>query len=290
MATSPPLIDVAGLSFSYPGAERRAVDGLTFEVGAGEIFGFLGPNGAGKSTTQKILIGLLRGFEGHASLLGRELTEWGSDFYEHVGVAFEFPNHYLKLTGRENLDYFRALYSGTTRSPLELLERVDLADDADTAVGQYSKGMKHRLSVARALLNEPQLLFLDEPTSGLDPVSARNIKELVREERDRGKTVFLTTHDMVVADQLCDRVALIVDSEIALIEAPRELKLRHGEERLRLELGSDDGVEVREFPLAELGRNAEFLELIRSRDVQTMHTLEATLEDVFIKVTGRSLQ
>jgi fluoroquinolone transport system ATP-binding protein len=285
-----PLIDVAELSFTYSGAERPAVESLDFEVGPGEIFGFLGPNGAGKSTTQKILIGLLRGFEGRVSVLGRELTDWGSDLYEKVGVAFEFPNHYSKLTGHENLEYFRRLYRGVTRPPLELLERVGLRDDADTPVGQYSKGMKHRLSVARALINEPELLFLDEPTSGLDPVSARNIKDLVREERDLGRTIFLTTHDMAVADQLCDRVALIVDSRIALVETPRALKLRHGAPRVRLELGSDVGTETREFPLAGLGANSAFLELLRTREIQTMHTLEATLEDVFIQVTGRSLR
>ena len=290
MPMSSPVIEVADLSFSYPGTPGRAVDSLTFEVGRGEIFGFLGPNGAGKSTTQKILIGLLRGFEGRASVLGRELTAWGSDFYEQVGVAFEFPNHYLKLTARENLEYFRALYRGATRPAVELLEMVGLEADADTPVGQYSKGMKHRLSVARSLLNEPELLFLDEPTSGLDPVSARSIKELVRTERDRGRTVFLTTHDMVVADQLCDRVALIVDSRIVLIDAPRELKLRYGEPRVRLEVGSDDGTETHEFPLASLGDNVSFLELLRTREVQTLHTLEATLEDVFIQITGRSLQ
>ena len=290
MGETSAMIDVRDLSFSYPGTDRRAVDGLRFEVGRGEVFGLLGPNGAGKSTTQKILIGLLRGFGGEAHVLGKALSTWGPEFYEQVGVAFEFPNHYLKLTGLENLRYFRALYRGATKAPEELLERVGLEDAGDTPVGRYSKGMKHRLSVARSLINEPDLLFLDEPTSGLDPVSARNIKDLVREESDRGKTVFLTTHDMTVADQLCDRVALMVDSRIALIDSPRELKLRFGEPKVRVEIDGDDGGrEAHVFALAELAEDAAFQQLLRSRRIQTMHSLEATLEEVFIRVTGHDL-
>ena len=284
------MIEVTDLSFGYPKADRRAIDGLSFTIGRGEILGFLGPNGAGKSTTQKILIGLLRDFDGSVSVLGKALADWGSDFYEHVGVAFEFPNHYRKLTGLENLSYFRALYSDRTRSPRELLEQVGLADDGDMPVAQYSKGMKNRLSVARALLNDPELLFLDEPTGGLDPVSGRGIKDLLREQKRQGKTVFLTTHDMAVADQVCDRVAFIVDGKISLIDAPRELKLRYGEHRARVEYRVEDRTEHQEFPVAGLGENDAFLSLLRSSEVQTIHTLEATLEDIFIRVTGKSLQ
>lgn len=283
------MIEVDELRFTYPGAERAAVDGLRFEVDRGEVFGFLGPNGAGKSTTQKILIGLLREYEGTVSVLGRRLSEWGSDFYEHIGVAFEFPNHYLKLTGRENLTYFRALYAEGTRRPEELLDQVDLADAAEVPVSQYSKGMKCRLSIARALLNDPELLFLDEPTTGLDPVSARRIKTLIREKREAGKTVFLTTHDMTAAHELCDRVAFIVDGRIALVDAPRSLELQHGERRVRVEYLKNGRTETREFALDGLGGETEFLELIRNADLQRIHTLEATLEDVFIGVTGRRL-
>jgi fluoroquinolone transport system ATP-binding protein len=286
------MIRVEGLTFRYPTADSNALAGLDFEVASGEIFGFLGPNGAGKSTTQKILIGLLRGFAGSVSLLGRPLEAWGPDLYEHIGVAFELPNHYLKLSGRENLEYFRALYSDGTVSPDALLERVGLAADAATPVGRYSKGMKTRLGIARALLNDPDLLFLDEPTTGLDPVGAQQIKQLLGELRQRGKTLFLTTHDMAVADQLCDRVAFLVDGTIRVLDAPRTLRLRHGSRRVRVESGASDGEgsEAVEFPLEGLGENREFLELLRGRDVQTIHTLEASLEHVFIELTGRRLQ
>ena len=284
------MIQVRDLRYTYLKADRPAVEDLRFEVEEGEIFGLLGPNGAGKSTTQKILIGLLRGYEGDVSVLGKPLAEWGSDYYEHLGVAFEFPNHYLKLTGFENLAYFRSLYRGRTLSPGELLERVGLADDGAMLVSQYSKGMKNRLSVARSLLNDPELLFLDEPTAGLDPVGGREIKELIREQRQAGKTVFLTTHDMVVADDLCDRVAFVVDGKLELIDTPRELELRYGDRRVRVEYGAGESAAHREFPLDGLGDNVEFLDLLRTNEVQTIHTLEAKLEEIFIQVTGRSLR
>jgi fluoroquinolone transport system ATP-binding protein len=279
------MIHVEDLEFTYPGAASPAVRNVGFRIERGEIFGFLGPSGAGKSTTQKILIGLLRGYRGRISVMGRELSDWGADLYERVGVAFEFPNHYLKLTARENLDYFGSLYAGGKADPLATLERVGLADAADRRVAEFSKGMRGRMSVARALLHRPELLFLDEPTSGLDPVSSRRVREVIREERERGATVFLTTHDMHVADELCDRVAFIVDGEIRLIDAPRALRLRHGRRSVRVEAGS----ERLEFPLDGLADDPDFLAALRRPDLQTIHTQETTLEDIFVQVTGRVL-
>ena len=168
-------------------------------------------------------------------MLGRDLAAWGGDYYEEIGVSFELPNHYLRLTGLENLGYFRALYRGETRRPEALLEMVGLAGDGRRLVAEYSKGMKTRLGVARALLNDPQLIFLDEPTVGLDPASGRGVRRLVRELKQAGRTVFLTTHDMTVADELCDRVAFIVDGEIRLVDSPRDLKLAHGARTVAVE-------------------------------------------------------
>jgi fluoroquinolone transport system ATP-binding protein len=258
-------------------------------VPAGEIFGFLGPSGAGKSTTQRILVGLLRGYQGSVTVLGHDLRQSGPNFCERIGVGFEAPTLYLKLTARENLDAFRALYSGATDDPAELLEQVGLGHDADLRVSAYSKGMKVRLGFARALLPRPDVLFLDEPTAGLDPVNARTVKDLIRARRAAGATVFLTTHDMSVADELCDRVAFIVDGAIRCIESPRSLKLRYGKRRVRAEVTSDGEVERFEFELDGLGQNADFLRLIRDRKVETLHTLETTLEQVFIELTGRAL-
>ena len=283
------VIEVSELSYTYQGTKRTAIGALGFGIGRGEIFGLLGPNGAGKSTTQKTLIGLLRDYQGDVRVLGKNLPDWGSGYYERIGVAFEFPNHYLKLTGQENLAYFRSLYEGSTQLPSDLLRRVDLTAAAAQPVSQYSKGMKRRLSVARALLNNPELLFLDEPTGGLDPVGGRRIKELIREQSDLGRTVFLTTHDMAVADELCDRVAFIVDGAIKAIDSPRQLKLRYGEPQVRVEFADGERTVSQVFPLEDLAYNPSFLELLRKSEIQTIHSLEATLEDVFIQITGRNL-
>jgi fluoroquinolone transport system ATP-binding protein len=284
------MIAVSNLTYSYPRASAPALRGLEFTIERGEIFGFLGPSGAGKSTTQKILIGLLRGYQGRAYIMDREVAAWGGDYYERVGVAFELPNHFLKLTARENLRYFAALYRGATRRPEDLLEQVGLLGDADTPVGQFSKGMRVRLNLARALIHSPDLLFLDEPTSGLDPVNSRKVIDLVRAEQAAGRTIFLTTHNMLIADQLCDRVAFIADGQLAAIDTPRALKLSYGEPTVRVEYAGLHGTEQREFPLAGLGECAPFNELLRSQAVQTIHSQEASLEQIFITVTGRSLQ
>ena len=283
-------IEVSQLTYTYPKTTSPAIQEMNFAVERGELFGFLGPSGAGKSTTQKILIGLLKSYTGVVSVFGQDLTNWQADYYERIGVSFEFPNHFLKLTALENLTYFSKLYRAKTESPQTLLELVGLADDGQMPVAQFSKGMKNRLSVARSLLHHPELLFLDEPTAGLDPVNARRIKELIKAQKQAGQTVFLTTHDMTVADELCDRVAFIVDGQIKLVDRPRELKLRYGQARVRVEYQRLNGTESREFPLAGLGDNADFFKLLRTHPAQTLHSLEATLEDVFIQVTGRELQ
>lgn len=283
------MIQVKNLSYTYTRASEPAVTGLNFTVENGEIFGFLGPSGAGKSTTQKILIGLLKNYPGSVSILGKSLLDWNSDYYEHIGVSFEFPNHYLKLTALENLTYFGSLYKSKKHSPQDLLDLVGLNNDGKMLVSQYSKGMKTRLGVARSLLHNPDLLFMDEPTAGLDPVSSRRIRDLIRKQKEDGKTIFLTTHDMVTADELCDRVAFIVDGEIKLIGTPRDLKLQHGEPNVRVEYDDSRKTQREDFPLKDLGNNAGFLNLLKKHTIQTIHTLEATLEDVFIQATGRSL-
>jgi fluoroquinolone transport system ATP-binding protein len=284
------MINVSNLTFTYTGTNKPAIKDISFAVQPGEIFGFLGPSGAGKSTTQKILFRLLQDFQGSVSVFDCDLREWGYEYFEQVGVSFELPNHYTKLTARENLRYFGALYQGTVAKPEALLDMVGLLDDADMLVSQYSKGMKNRLSVARSLVNNPKLLFLDEPTAGLDPVNARKIKDLIKAQKDAGKTVFLTTHDMHIADELCDRVAFIVDGRLSLTDSPRELKLRYGKADVRVEFGLNGKYEQRDFALAGLADNAEFLKLLREGSVRTLHTQEATLENIFIQMTGRSLE
>jgi fluoroquinolone transport system ATP-binding protein len=203
-------------------------------------------------------------------------------------VAFELPTHFRKLTALENLAYFRALYRRSTLTPQAALELVGLEEAGAQRVEQFSKGMLNRLSVARALLHQPELLFLDEPTSGLDPVSARAIKQLIAAQRTAGATIVLTTHNMALAEELCDRVAFLVDGRIALIDTPRALKLRYGVPSVAVEYVSQSGITQAAFPLAGLGENADFLELLRG-GVQTIHSQEASLEQIFITVTGRRL-
>ena len=283
------MINVSNLTFTYTGTDNPAVKDLNFAIEPGEIFGFLGPSGAGKSTTQKILFRLLQGFDGSVQVFDRDLNDWGYEYFEQVGVSFELPNHYTKLTALENLRYFGALYQGSVAAPEELLEKVGLDEDGDMPVAQYSKGMKNRLSVARSLMNNPNLLFMDEPTAGLDPLNARKIKDLIKAQKDAGKTVFLTTHDMNIADELCDRVAFIVDGEISLIDSPAELKLRYGKKDVRVEFGSNGNNQQQDFALEGLAENAEFLNMLRGGNVRTLHTQEATLENIFIQETGRRL-
>ena len=284
------VINVRGLTFTYPRSPQPAVRGMDFSVERGEIFGFLGPSGAGKSTTQKLLIGLLRGHGGEATVWSKDPLAWGPDYYQRIGVSFELPNHYQKLTGLENLRFFASLYDGETSDPIALLDAVGLADDANTRVGKYSKGMQMRLTFVRALLNHPELLFLDEPTSGMDPVNARKVKNMILDLKARGRTVFLTTHDMATADELCDRVAFVVDGRIVALNTPAELKIARSERLVRVEYrGEGGGLMAADFPLDALADDPSFHSLIRAHHVETIHSKEASLDDVFVETTGRQL-
>jgi fluoroquinolone transport system ATP-binding protein len=285
----PPIIDTHAFRFVYDGAVRAAVDDLTFDVRPGEIFGFLGPSGAGKSTTQNVLIGLLDGYQGTVRVFDRDIRDWRQDYYRKIGVAFEAPNHYLKLTARENLQLFASIHGGPTERPEALLEWVGLSGDADKRIAEFSKGMRGRLTLARALLHRPQLLFLDEPTAGLDPLTARRIRDVIRQARERGATIFLTTHDMLTAGELCDRIAFLVDGRIAALDTPKTLRKAYGRRSVRIERIRDGRREEREFELDRIATDETFLKWIRGGGIESMHTLETTLEDVFVQVTGRAL-
>ena len=285
------MIEVSSLAFTYPGGSIPAVDDLTFHIAPGEVFGFLGPSGAGKSTTLSILIGLLRGWTGDVRVAGRELGKWGPDYYRRIGVSFEYPNHYLKLTARENLEYFRSLHDGKAETVDDALAMVSLDGHADQPVLEFSKGMKMRLNLARSLLHRPDIWFLDEPTTGLDPVNAVRIRELIRARQRSGTTTLVATHDMNTAEAVCDRLAFIVDGKIAAIDAPAAFRRRHGKRVVEVRWEGDDGLEATEqFPLEGLSTNARFLELLPSPGLLSIHSQEATLEDVFVQVTGKALR
>ena len=282
------MIEISDMSFSY--TKTPFIEDMRFSVDKGEIFGFLGPSGAGKSTLQKILIGLLTGYRGSVKVFGKEVNRHGRDFYERIGIDFEVPTLYEKLTARQNLAFFSSLYNGKTRDVSELLESVDLLCDADKKVSDYSKGMKSRLGFLRSLANDPEILFLDEPTSGLDPANARLMKDLILAEKAKGKTVILTTHNMTDAQELCDRVAFIVNGHIAALDTPHALIMRRGAARLRYAWLDDGAERSGECALSDTGADAQLLGLIRSGRLLTVHSQEPNLGDIFMEVTGRSLQ
>ncbi len=282
------MISVENLHFTYPSAPQETLKGMSFAAEKGEVFGFLGPSGAGKSTAQKILTGILKGYSGSVKVLGGEVRQKKRNYYEHIGVAMEVPNLYGKFTAMENLRYFASLYQAQCEDADQLMERLELAQDRDTRVSGYSKGMKMRLNFIRAIMHRPDVLFLDEPTAGLDPARSRTIKEMVIEQKQRGRTVILTTHDMHLAEELCDRVAFIVDGTIKLLDTPMNLRLRAGDRRVRY-TWQDGKRHKAEMPLKSLKDDAQFMTLLKQDQIETVHTLETSLEDLFIEVTGRSL-
>jgi len=279
------IIETENLTYSY--GDKIAIDHISFSVKKGEILGFLGPNGAGKTTTVKTLVKINKGYGGSVKVFGKDLKDLGKDYYQKIGVSFEFPAVYSKMSALENLDFFASFYKNHL-DPSELLKMIGLEKDQDKLVGEFSKGMKKKLDLARALLPDPVILFLDEPLEGLDPASARKIKDLLLEMKENGKTIFLTTHNMYVADELCDRVVFLVEGKIRLIDNPKELKIKMGKRVVRIEYIQNE-MKTKEFPLEGLGQNEEFFEIIRNYEIRSIHTLEPTLEDVFLKVTGRRL-
>jgi fluoroquinolone transport system ATP-binding protein len=282
------LISVKELFYTYPSNSEATVKGISFNVSQGEILGFLGPSGAGKSTTQKILIKLLKGYQGEVRIMDKELSQWKNDFYNHIGVGFELPNHYSKLSALENLQFFSAFYERKTTDLMLLLEKVGLKDFANKRVSEFSKGMKMRLNFIRALLHDPEIIFLDEPTSGLDPVNAQILKSMIQELKNQGKTIFITTHHMHDAEELCDRVAFMVDGQLKVIDTPKALKIQGSSRKVKVEYNGS-ALQTVEFPLDGLGENPQFQQLLKEQKIESIHTTEASLNDVFIKVTGKSL-
>lgn len=277
-------------NLTYQYGSLTAVDHINFSVGTGEILGFLGPNGAGKSTTVKMLTGQLRPNEGTATLLGMDVRQQAKKIQSRIGVCFELTNLYEQMSAEENLKLFARLFGVKNFDARALLHRVGLAGREGDMVEKYSKGMKQRLMVARSLVNQPDILFLDEPTDGLDPNSAKAIRNIILEERARGATVFLTTHDMVEADKLADRVAFINQGQIVALDTPHALKQQYGRRALLAEVETADGQLITKEIELDTPETAVAVEnLFNHEKVITMHSEEATLEDIFIRITGREL-
>ena len=281
------MIEVKNLTFSY-GKDKQVLHGLNFSVKDGEIFGFLGPNGSGKSTTQKILTGILKGHGGTVSLFGKDIRSAHTQiFFRKIGVLFEFPYLYANLSALDNLHYFASFYpKEQLRDAEELLDELEFKKDfLKKPVSSYSKGMRQRVSMARALISNPKLLFLDEPTSGLDPAGAVLFRKIIEKERQKGTTVFVTTHNMLDADLLCDRVAFISNGNIVALDTPRNLKEQNSNHSIVIDYLYQGKREEQTIEDPELKTGIPFVydELI------SVHSQEPTLEDMFIQYTGRGL-
>jgi ABC-2 type transport system ATP-binding protein len=271
--------------------EVEAVRGISFAASPGEVFGLLGHNGAGKTTTIRMLTGRTPPTSGTATVGGHDVVTDRDAARGLLNLVFEDQNLYERLSGRDNLRLFADLYGAPRERTDELLERVGIASAAGRKVKTYSTGMKQRLLLARGLVNDPAVLFLDEPTRGLDPMSARNLRTIVRELSAGGTTIVLTTHDMVEADELCHRVAFLSEGRIVALDTPRELKLRIGDEagttrRARVLL--DDRTE-HVVALDDPGQDARLAGWVRDGRVVTVHSDEPSLADVFVALAGRSL-
>lgn len=299
-------IETSGLTKRYGRGDASvlAVDDLNLRVGVGEVFGFLGPNGAGKSTTIDLLLDYIRPTEGTATVLGMDPREEADDLRRRIGVVPEGYGLYERLSGVRHLE-FAIDWMGTDDDPDEVLDRVGLdRADAERRVGDYSKGMQQRLALGMALVGEPDLLILDEPSSGLDPHGIRRMREIVREEADRGATVFFSSHILDQVESVCDRVAILADGQLVGVDTIDGLRATVGQaSTLRLHIEDNhhldpariEGVEsfrwidgvlhvsvstarVKSVVIAELSREAEIVDI----EVDT-----PSLEEVFTTYTGR---
>lgn len=284
------MISVKNLYHSYTFDDKYAVKNIDFEIQKGEIFGFLGPSGAGKSTTQGVLTGLLPLQKGDVTVVGHDMRHPNQKMFNKIGVSFEQSNVYGKLTALENLQFYAKLFDVPSIPAMELLELVGLKHVANKKADTFSKGMKHRLTFVRSMLNNPELWFLDEPTTGLDPAIASEIKDIIKSKNEKGTTVFLTTHNMTVAEQLCHRVAFIIDGEIKLIDSPHALQLKFGEKLVNVTHYEDNTLKTEKLSLLDALDQNRLSEILKAGRIETMHTAEATLEEIFIKVTGRGLE
>lgn len=263
-----------------------AVDALSLRVPAGELFGFLGPNGAGKTTTMRVLSGALRASSGQVRVAGCELPRELDRLKPRMACVPDVDTHYEDLSGRENLQLFARLYGVDPRAVEAWLARVELSEAADLKVRSYSRGMKKKLLIARALMHGPQVIFLDEPTAHLDRQAVSRVHALLREQVAEGRTVFLSTHDMDEVEALCDRVALIAHGRLLACDTPArliarhaqrwcEVQYEHGGRSQRLSLRMDDDAE-----------RAQLATLLRSHPHLRMHTREPSFEEVFRSLTA----
>lgn len=264
--------------------KKKALDDVNIQVSEGEIFGFLGPSGAGKTTTIKLLSAQLNQDCGTITVMGMEPFQDISRLYQNIGILSDNSGFYEKMSVEENLKIFSEIYRlPKTRIP-EVLDQLHLTGDEKKKAEKLSRGMKQRLLFARAILHKPKLLFLDEPTANLDPSTSEDVHDIIKELNRNGTTVFLTTHDMEEADELCSRVAFLNEGSIKEIGVPEELKIKYAKEKVRILYSDGD---VKEIP-----KDKEIIanELSSSKkEIVTIHSVEPDLKTIFLDLTGREL-
>ena len=259
---------------------KTALNQIQFNVEKGEIFGFLGPSGAGKTTLINILTGQLKADEGTTQLLGKDTKDLTPEDLAHIGLVGDSSGYYEKLSLEKNLIVYAKIYGLPNSRVDEVLEQVGLLESKKTIAEKLSTGMRQRMFLARALLNRPELLFLDEPTSGLDPMTSKKIHRLLEELKAAGTTIFLTTHDMVEATELCDRISLLNQGDLVEIGTPRDIIQKYNKEKRVKVTFLDHSEQVMAF---------EDLKDQDMTQVELIHSMEPTLEDIFIQLTGEKL-
>lgn len=259
---------------------KTALNQIQFNVEKGEIFGFLGPSGAGKTTLINILTGQLKADEGKTQLLGKDTKDLTPEDLAHIGLVGDSSGYYEKLSLEKNLIVYSKIYGLPNSRVDEVLEQVGLLESKKTIAEKLSTGMRQRMFLARALLNRPELLFLDEPTSGLDPMTSKKIHRLLEELKAAGTTIFLTTHDMVEATELCDRISLLNQGDLVEIGTPRDIIQKYNKEKRVKVIFRDHSEQVMAF---------EDLKDQDMTQVELIHSMEPTLEDIFIQLTGEKL-
>lgn len=275
------ILSLEAVSLSFK--DKRVLDDLTFSIPRGQTFGFLGPSGAGKTTTIKLLTRQLTKDAGRISLLGRPIERASSADYERIGVLSDTSALYERMSIADNLRFYARLRGVSQGRVPYLLERMGLDGSAKTLIKNCSKGMRQRAALAAALVHQPELLFLDEPTSGLDPAARAEVHKMLGELKDRGTTVFITTHDMAEAEGVCDRVAILCNGAIAACDRPDELKLRYARNRMVIRTRTRGTLEA-----AKDAAGAALIdELIAAGELASIHSDEPNLEEVFLEVTGR---
>lgn len=264
--------------------ERLILNRINLQIEKGEIFGLLGPSGAGKTTLIKILTGQLKPTEGEASVMGKNVGRLNGNDYSRIGIMMDNFGLYDRLSCYDNLKLFAKIHNQSMEKIDKVLQKVGLASANKTAAMNLSKGMRNRLLFARALLSEPDILFLDEPTSGLDPAATEEIHKLIENEKARGATIFLTTHNMVEASKLCDHIALLNEGNIVEYGEPTEICRRYNhQKKILVHLKDGTDVEMQNDRTAAV----QISGYLEKEIVETIHSTEPDLETVFMELTGR---